>query len=79
MALNKAIGQGVQLANDSSEPDTMHEQKLHSRLAYLAGLVDMAYVRPTRAEYKVFDSLQQLAQKDEERLRSAITQGLASL
>ncbi len=30
----------------------MYEQKLHSRLSYLAGLVGIAYVRPAPAEYE---------------------------
>ena len=71
-ALDEAIGAGVQLANDSTEADSMYEQKLHSRLAYLAGLVDMAYVRPTPAEYTVFNSLERLAWRNEEQLKAAM-------
>jgi hypothetical protein len=78
-ALDQAIGRGVQLANDSTEADSMYEQKLHSRLAYLAGLVDMAYVEPTPAEYKVFRSLEQHARKNEEQLKAAIAEGRRAL
>ncbi|MGH8291330.1 MAG: VPS10 domain-containing protein [Steroidobacteraceae bacterium] len=76
-SLDEAIGKGVQLANHSTEADSMHEQKLHSRLAYLAGLVDMAYVKPTPAEYHVLHSLEQEATQDEERLKAAMVQGHA--
>ncbi len=71
-ALNEAIGEGVQLANHSTEADSMYEQKLHSRLAYLAGLVEMAYAEPTPAERTVFHSLDRLARRDEAKLQAAM-------
>jgi hypothetical protein len=57
----------------------MYEQKLHSRLAYLAGLVGMAYVRPAPAEYRVFRTLERRAQQDEANLRAAMAQGTRAL
>ena len=78
-ALDQAIGAGVQLANHSTEADSMYEQKLHSRLAYLAGLVDMAYVRPTAAEYEVFHSLERQARQDEGQLKAAMAEGQRAL
>jgi photosystem II stability/assembly factor-like uncharacterized protein len=78
-ALDEAIGAAVQLANHSTEADSMHEQKLHSRLAYLAGLIEMAYVEPTPTEYKVFHSLEREARQDEEQLKAAVAKGQRAL
>ena len=78
-ALDAAIGEGVQLANDSTEADSMYEQKLHSRLAYLAGLVGMAYVRPAPAEYRVFRTLDRRARQDEAKLKAAMADGARAL
>ena len=78
-ALDEAIGEGVQLANHSTEADCIYPQKLHSRLAYLAGQVGMAYVRPDPAEYKVLHFLERQARRDEAQLKAAMAGGQRAL
>ncbi len=56
-ALDAAIGDLVQLETTSSEGALLYETKLHSHLAYLAADVDLAYDRPTAAQYAVYDEL----------------------
>ena len=71
--LNREIGDLVQLEIKSSEGSVLHPTKLRSHLAYLAADVDLSYLRPTKAEYAVFDQLDQEAQSDEEKLDAAIS------
>ncbi len=56
-ALDAEIGSLVQLKIASSEGPLIHEAELRSHLAYLAAEVDMAYVKPTAAQYAVYAQL----------------------
>ncbi|HEY2473195.1 MAG TPA: hypothetical protein VGI19_00190 [Candidatus Cybelea sp.] len=73
-ALDTDIADDVQLGIKSSEGSLLHETKLRSHLAYLAADVDMAYDRPTPAQYAVFDTLEGQAASAEAKLDSAIAQ-----
>src|SRR5580692_1168908 len=73
-ALDAAIGNAVQLHISSSEGTLLHEAKLRDRLAFLAADIDMAYDRPTAAQYAVFDELQGLAAAAQAKLASAMAQ-----
>lgn len=70
-ALNKAIDGVVQMKIRSSEGDTMQEAKLHGYLAYLAADVEVAYARPTTAQYDVFHYLDQRAREAVQQLEAA--------
>ncbi|MGZ3506587.1 MAG: WD40/YVTN/BNR-like repeat-containing protein [Vulcanimicrobiaceae bacterium] len=74
-ALNGEIKNLVELDLHSSEGDLLHETKLRSHLAYLAADIDLAYDKPTPAQYAVFDELSAEAKAAEEKLRTAITEG----
>ncbi len=69
-ALNAEIANLVQLKITSSEGDLLNEAKLHDRLAFLAADVEMAYDRPTPAQYAVFDELAAQATAAEAKLSS---------
>ncbi|HKJ92611.1 MAG TPA: hypothetical protein VJ957_05545, partial [Longimicrobiales bacterium] len=71
-ALNDAINGLVQMDVHSSEGTLLHETRLRSHLAYLAADIDMAYARPTQAQYAVFKELAQQAKDGESGLRSAM-------
>jgi hypothetical protein len=71
-ALDAAIGEVVQLKITSSEGSLLYETKLRDRLAYLAADVDMAYERPTAAQYAVFDELDAKAVAAEAKLTTAM-------
>ena len=77
--LDRAIGNVVQLDIHSSEGTLLHEAKLRSYLAYLAAEVDMAYVKPTSAQYAVFDKLSGDAITGEGQLKSATAEAKALL
>ncbi|HEV2297689.1 MAG TPA: hypothetical protein VGR72_04140 [Candidatus Acidoferrales bacterium] len=66
--LEREIGNLVQLAIQSSEGSLLHETKLRDHLAYIAAEIDLSYKRPTKAEYDVFDQLDQEAQAGEQKL-----------
>jgi photosystem II stability/assembly factor-like uncharacterized protein len=70
--LDRVIGDLVQLQIHSSEGTLLHEAKLRSQLAYLAADVDLAYARPTAAEYSVFQELDQEEKAGEQKLDAAI-------
>ncbi|HTX58336.1 MAG TPA: glycosyl hydrolase, partial [Verrucomicrobiae bacterium] len=70
-ALDAAIGEAVQLGSRSSEGTLLREAKLHSRLAYLAADVELAYDKPTAAQYTVYGVLAAKAQDEIAALRSA--------
>ncbi len=72
-ALDREIGQLVQLDIHSSEGDLLHESKLHSHLAYLAAEVELSYTAPTDAENAVAEQLIGDAQQGEARLRAAMS------
>jgi photosystem II stability/assembly factor-like uncharacterized protein len=74
VALNAEIGNLVQLKITSSEGDLLNEAKLHDRLAFLAADVEMAYDRPTAAQYAVFDELAAQATAAEAKLASLMAQ-----
>jgi photosystem II stability/assembly factor-like uncharacterized protein len=74
VALDREIANLVQLENTSSEGTLLHETKLRSHLAYLGAEIDLAYDKPTPAEYAVFDQLNTEAQTGEQRLQTAIAQ-----
>ncbi len=73
-ALSGEIDQLVQLDIHSSEGSLLHEQKLRSYLTYLAADIDLAYERPTTAQYAVFDELDAQAKAGEQKLEAAISE-----
>ncbi len=73
-ALERAIDNVVQMKIRSSEGDTMQEAKLHGYLAYLVADVEVAYARPTAAQYAVFRDLDQQAKAGEQKLEAAIAE-----
>jgi photosystem II stability/assembly factor-like uncharacterized protein len=73
-ALDAGVADAVQLDIKSSEGALLHETKLRDHLAFLAADVDMAYDRPTAAQYAVFDELQGQAASAQARLDAAIAQ-----
>ena len=73
-ALDAAIADVVQLKITSSEGGLLYETKLHDRLAFLAADVEMAYDRPTAAQYAVFDELNGLTSAAQAKLAGAMAQ-----
>ncbi len=73
-ALDAQINTLVQTQMDASEAPLLHETHLRSHLAYLAGDIELAYEKPTPAQYAVFEQLQKEASAGEERLRQLIAQ-----
>jgi photosystem II stability/assembly factor-like uncharacterized protein len=73
-ALNAAIDNYVQMKIRSSEGDVLHETKLHGWLAYLASDVEVAWARPTAAQYAVFKDLDTQTKAAEQKLESLTTQ-----
>ena len=72
--LTREIDDLVQLGTQSSEGTLLHPTKLRSHLAYLAADIDLAYIKPTAAQYAVFDHLDQQAKAGEQKLEAAITE-----
>lgn len=72
--LDGEIGDLVQLKIYSSEGSVMEETKLRDHLAYLASDIDMAYDKPTAAQYAVFEELRSEASAGEQKLRVAMQQ-----
>ncbi|MDE2305199.1 MAG: glycosyl hydrolase [Gammaproteobacteria bacterium] len=73
--LDHAIDGLVQLRIQSSEGSLLHETRLRSHLAYLAADIELAYSRPTPAQYAVFDTLNRRATEGERQLNAAIAVG----
>jgi photosystem II stability/assembly factor-like uncharacterized protein len=73
-ALNQEIGSVAQMAMKSSEGSLLYETKLRDHLAYLAADIDLAYARPTPAQYAVFQELDQQAKMAGQKLQSAIAE-----
>lgn len=73
-ALDETIDSLVQMKIRSSEGDVVHEEKLHAWLAYLAADVEIAYARPTAAQYAVFRDLDGQAKAAEEKLAALTAQ-----
>ena len=69
--LDREVGKLVQMAIQSSEGDLLHQPKLRSHLAYLAGDIGQAYARPTPAMYSVFQELDAQAKAGDEKLEAA--------
>ena len=72
-ALDREIGDLVQLDIHSSEGDLLHESKLHSHLAYLAAEVELSYTAPTDAENAVAEQLIGDAKRGEAALEAAMS------
>ena len=72
VALDDAIKGLAQMNIQSSEGDLLHATKPHSHLAYIQAGVGMAYVKPTEAQYAIFQELDGEAQSGEQMLESAI-------
>jgi photosystem II stability/assembly factor-like uncharacterized protein len=73
-SLDREIGNLVERNSTSSEGPLLYETKLRSHLAYLAAEIDLAYDKPTQAEYAVFDQLNGEAQAGEQHLQTAISE-----
>jgi len=78
-ALDTTIHALVQLKIQSSEGSLLHETKLRSHLAYLAADIDLAYLRPTTAQYAVFEDLDHQATVGEASLNAAIARATSLL
>jgi photosystem II stability/assembly factor-like uncharacterized protein len=74
-ALDRAIGNEVQLKTQSSEGTLLYETRLRSHLAYLAADIDLSYLEPTQAEYRVYQDLDRKAHSGERELEAAVAQG----
>jgi hypothetical protein len=73
-ALNREIDSVAQMEMKSSEGSLLYETKLRDHLAYLAADIDLAYTRPTPAQYAVFQVLDQRAKAAEQRLQTAVAE-----
>ncbi|HVA29123.1 MAG TPA: hypothetical protein VNF68_13155 [Candidatus Baltobacteraceae bacterium] len=72
--LDAAIGGVVDLVHkQADEGALLYEARLRSFIAYLNAEIDTAYVRPTAAEYEVFDKLSADAASAETKLKAAIS------
>ena len=73
--LDAAIATVVDIKNpQADEGALLYESHLRSFIAYLNAEVDTGYVRPTAAEYQVFDKLSTDAANAEAALKAAIAQ-----
>ncbi|MBV9718711.1 MAG: glycosyl hydrolase [Candidatus Eremiobacteraeota bacterium] len=71
--LDAAIGSVVDIVHpQADEGALLYESRLRNFIAYLNAEVDTGYVRPTAAEYAVFDRLSADAASAEARLKAAI-------
>jgi hypothetical protein len=71
--LDAAIGTVVDVKHrQADEGALLYESRLRNFIAYLNAEVDTGYVRPTAAEYAVFDKLDADAASAEARLKAAI-------
>ena len=70
-ALNDTINSFAQMQMKASEGSLLFETKLRDHLAYLAADIDLAYSRPTPAQYEVFKQLDQEAKAGEQKLQAA--------
>jgi photosystem II stability/assembly factor-like uncharacterized protein len=73
-ALNAAIDAVAQMNIRSSEGDMLHEAKLHEWLGYLASDIELAWARPTAAQYAVFHELDRQTKAVEQKLESLTAQ-----
>ncbi|MDQ6931840.1 MAG: glycosyl hydrolase [Candidatus Eremiobacteraeota bacterium] len=72
--LDGVLGDVVQMKIRSSEGDLLHQTKLRDHLAFLMNELDMAYDKPTTAEYATYEELRQQATSVPERLRNLTSQ-----
>jgi photosystem II stability/assembly factor-like uncharacterized protein len=71
--LDAAIGAVIDLVHpQADEGSLLYEARLRNFIAYLNAEVDTGYVRPTAAEYQVFEKLSADAAKAEANLRAAM-------
>ncbi len=70
--LDRDIADVVQLNFQSSEGAVVYETKLRDHLAYLSAEADLAYERPTTAQYAVFDELDAQEKASVQTLEAAI-------
>lgn len=71
--LDAAIGAVVDIVHpQADEGSLLYEARLRDFVAYLNAEVDTGYVRPTAAEYAVFDKLSADAASAEAQLKAAI-------
>lgn len=73
-AIESVLADLVQFDIHSSEGDTLHETKLRAHLAFLANELEIAYEKPTAAEYATFDDLNAQADAGESRLTEILAQ-----
>ena len=78
-ALDRDIGDLVQLKIQSDEGDLVYEPKLRSYLAYLANDIGLAFVPVTPAQREVFTLLSEQAQNGEARLHADIAEAAGLL
>ena len=72
--IESALANLVQFDTHSSEGDTLHETKLREHLSFLANELEIAYEKPTAAEYATFDELKAQADAGETRLADVLAQ-----
>ena len=70
--IDAALESLVQLDISSSEGDVLKETKLRDHIAFLAGEIELAYEKPTAAQYQVYDELKADAAAGEARLQSVL-------
>ena len=72
--LDAAIAAVVDIVHpQADEGSLLYESRLRNFLAYLNAEIDIGYVRPTAAEYTVFDKLSADATTAEANLKAAIS------
>ncbi|MBV8638554.1 MAG: glycosyl hydrolase [Candidatus Eremiobacteraeota bacterium] len=72
--LDDAIGAVIDLVHpQADEGALLYESRLRNFIAYLNAEVDTGYVRPTAAEYDVFDKLSSDAASAEAKLKAALS------
>lgn len=70
--LDRELAGLVQLNIHSSEGDLLHETKLRDYLAFLSNQLELAFARPTAAQFSTFDELQGQSVKAESALRAIL-------
>lgn len=73
-SLNQEIDKVAQMKMKASEGSLLYETKLRDHLAYLEADIDLAYARPTTAQYAVFQVLNEQAKTAEQKLQNAIAE-----
>lgn len=73
-SLTQEIENVAQMKMRASEGSLLFETKLRDHLAYLAADIDLAYARPTAAQYAVFQVLDKQAKTAEQKLQSVVAE-----